>query len=116
MCLTGLESILTETAKAQLDAKPTRHPRTGNRAVAFNAIKHHALDLLWSDLDTQPLMERLTALFLTNPTCARPQCHPPRQKSSARALLDFPCRQKAIVIERDLLNLVAVKPSGETLG
>ena len=58
--LTGLESILTETAQAQLDAKPTRHSQTVNRAVSFNAIKHHALDLLWSDLDTQPLIERLT--------------------------------------------------------
>ncbi len=83
--LTGLESILTETAQAQLDAKEPRHPQTVNRAVSFNAIKHHALDLLWSNLDTPPLIERLTALFLTNPTCARPQRRPPRQKTSARA-------------------------------
>ncbi|MGB5063472.1 MAG: IS4 family transposase [Candidatus Competibacter sp.] len=92
--LTGLETILTEAAQAQLDAKETRHPQTVNRAVSFNAIKHHALDLLWSNLDTQPLMERLTALFLTHPTSARPHRHPPRQKTSARALLDFHRRQK----------------------
>lgn len=92
--LTGLETILTEAAQARLDAKETRHPQTVNRAVSFNAIKHHALDLLWSDLDTQPLIERLTALFLTNPTSARPHRHPPRQKTSARALLDFHRRQK----------------------
>jgi hypothetical protein len=52
------------------------------------------LDLLWSDLDTQPLIERLTALFLTNPTCERPQRRPPRQKPSARTLLNFHRRQK----------------------
>ena len=52
--LTGLETLLTEAVQAQLDAKETRHPQTVNRAVSFNAIKHHALDLLWSDLDTQP--------------------------------------------------------------
>ncbi len=92
--LTGLESILTETAQAQFDARETRHPQTVNRAVSFNAIKHHALDLLSSNLDTQPLIERLTALFLTNPTSARPQRHPPRQQTSARALLDFHRRQK----------------------
>ncbi len=92
--LTGLETILTGAAQAQLDAKETRHPQTVNRAVSFNAIKHHALDLLWSDLDTQPLIERLTALFLTHPTCARPQRRPPRRKTSARALLDFHRRQK----------------------
>ena len=92
--LTGLETLLTEAAQAQLDAKETRHPQTVNRAVSFNAIKHHALDLLWSDLDTQPLIARLTALFLTHPTGARPQRRPPRQKTSARALLDFHRRQK----------------------
>jgi hypothetical protein len=92
--LTGLESILTETAQAQFDTKETRHPQTVNRAVSFHAIKHHALDLLWSDLNTQPLIERLTALFLTNPTAGRPQRHPPRRKTSARALLDFHRRQK----------------------
>ena len=92
--LTGLESILTETAQAQFDARETRHPQTVNRAVSFNAIKHHALDPLSSNLDTQPLIERLTALFLTHPTCARPQRRPPRRKTSARALLDFHRRQK----------------------
>ena len=74
--------------------KQPGHPQTVNRAVSFNAIKHHALDLLWSDLDTQPLIARLTALLLTNPTCARPQRRPPRQKTSARALLNFHRRQK----------------------
>lgn len=92
--LTGLESLLTDAAQAQLEAKTTQHPQTVNRAVSFNAIKHHALDLLCSDLDTLPLMERLTALFLTHPTCARPQRHPPRKKTSARVLLDFHRRQK----------------------
>lgn len=92
--LTGLESIVTEAAQTHLDAKETRHPQTVNRAVSFNAIKHHALDLLSSYLDTQPLIERLTALFLTHPTSARPQRRPPRQQTSARALLDFHRRQK----------------------
>jgi hypothetical protein len=92
--LTGLESLLTDAAQAQLEAKTTQHPQTVNRAVSFNAIKHNALDLLCGDLDTPSLMERLIALFLTNPTCARPQRHPPRKKTSARALLDFHRRQK----------------------
>ena len=108
--LTGLETILTGAAQAQLDAKETRHPQTVNRAVSFNAIKHHALDLLWSDLDTQPLIKRLTALFLTHPTCARPQCHPP---PAGKPRLE-PCwisivDRKSIVIQRDSLNLMAVR-------
>lgn len=92
--LTGLEAILTAPAQDQLDVKKTLHPQTVNRAVAFNAIKHHALDLLCSDLSTAVLCERLTALFLTSPTTDRPQRNPPRQKSSSRALLDFHKRRK----------------------
>jgi hypothetical protein len=92
--LTGLENLLTETAQAQLDAKDTQHPQTVNRAVSFNAIKNHAFHLLSSNLDTPTLVKQLTALFLTNPTCDRPQRQPPRKLSSARALLDFQRRRK----------------------
>jgi hypothetical protein len=92
--LTGLESLLTETAQAPLDAKATRHPQTVNRAVSFNAIKNHALHLLSSNLDPLVLMKQLTALFLTNPTCDRPQRQPHRKKASARTLLDFQCRRR----------------------
>jgi hypothetical protein len=93
--LTGLEAILTADAQAQLDDKKTLHPQTVNRAVSFNAIKHHALDLLCcDDLSTSVLCERLTTLFLTSPTTDRPQRHPPRKKSSSRTLLDFHRRRK----------------------
>ena len=61
--LSGLESILTGTAQAKLDAKEVRHPQTVNRAVSFNAIKNEALALLLGGLETGPLLERLTALF-----------------------------------------------------
>jgi Transposase DDE domain len=92
--LTGLEAILTADAQQHLDAKKTLHPQTVNRAVSFNAIKHQALELLCSDLNTTELAERLTALFLTSPTTDRPQRNPPRKKSSSRALLDFHKRRK----------------------
>ena len=62
--------------------------------VSFHAIKHRALDLLLSEQDAASLCEQLTALFLTNPTVERKERNPPRQKSSARALLDFLRRQK----------------------
>jgi hypothetical protein len=92
--LTGLEAILTAEAQTTLDAKTTIHAQAVNRAVSFNAIKDRALDLLFSDVDTATLCRRLTALFLTNPTLDRPQRHPPRKKSSSRALLDFHKRRK----------------------
>ena len=92
--LSGLESILTAPAQAKLDAKEVRHPQTVNRAVSFNAIKNEALALLLGGLATGPLLERLTALFLTNPCMERKDRNPSRKKSSARALLDFHKRQK----------------------
>jgi hypothetical protein len=92
--LSGLESILTAPAQAKLDAKEVRHPQTVNRAVSFNAIKNEALALLLGGLATGPLLEKLTALFLTNPCLERKGRNPPRVKTSARGLLDFHKRQK----------------------
>ena len=74
--------------------RPGRHPQTVNRAVSFNVIKNEALALLLGGLATGPLLEKLTALFLTNPCLERKGRNPPRKKSSARALLDFHKRQK----------------------
>jgi len=93
--LSGLESLLTDTAQAMLDTKATKYPQTVNRAVSFNAIKNHALDLLLAGgLETDLLLERLTALFLTNPCLERRDRNPPRKKTSARRLLNFHKRQK----------------------
>ena len=92
--LSGLESLLTESAQAQLDAKNTKYPQTVNRAVSFNAIKYQALDLLFSNEPLDPLLEKLTALFLSNPCLERQHRNPPRKKSSARVLLNFQKREK----------------------
>ena len=92
--LTGLESILTDSAQKQLDAKETKYPQTVNRSVSFNVIKNHAFDLLFGDTETEALEEKLTALFLMNPTVERKHRNPPRKKSSARRLLHFHKRQK----------------------
>jgi hypothetical protein len=92
--LTGIESVLTDAAQAQLDDRNTRHPQTVNRAVSFNVIKNKALDLLVSNLDTNTLLAQLTQLFLRNPTSSRSERNPPRQKSSFRALLSFHNRMK----------------------
>ena len=93
--LSGLESLLTDTAQAMLDAKDTTYPQTVNRAVSFNAVKNLALDLiLGKRLETDARLEQLTALFLTNPCLERSHRHPPRKNTSARVLLSFHKRQK----------------------
>jgi hypothetical protein len=92
--LSGLETILTASAQSQLDAKVVRHPQIVNRAVSFNAIKNEALELLLGDQETEPLLEQLTALFLTNPTSVRKGRNPPRKKPSSRTSLNFYKRKK----------------------
>ncbi|WP_133511072.1 hypothetical protein [Candidatus Thiosymbion oneisti] len=95
--LSGLESLLTESAQVNLDAKPTRHPQQVNRAVSFNAIKHNALQMLISDTNIiEALCERLTALFMTNPCSQRQDRNPPRRNTSARGLLDFYRRRRKL--------------------
>ncbi|MCK5189689.1 MAG: IS4 family transposase, partial [Methylococcales bacterium] len=70
--LSGLESLLTEPAQDQLSQKDTVHPQIVNRAVSFNAIKDQALALLFlSELESDVLLERLTALFMMNPCLER---------------------------------------------
>ncbi len=93
--LSGLESLLTETAQVQLSQKQTVHPQVVNRAVSFNALKNQAFGLLFlSGLENEVILERLTALFLMNPCLERKGRNPPRLKSSSRTLLNFHKRQK----------------------
>lgn len=93
--LTGLEAILTDAAQAKLDAKQdNKHRQIVNRSVSFNAIKTKAFDLLNSNMATQPLLEQLTALFMTSPTLERKGRVCERKKTSASKKLDFYKRRK----------------------
>jgi hypothetical protein len=92
--LSGMESMLTDTAQATLDAKETKHRQKVNRAVSFNAIKNLAFDLLLSDLDSASVLEKLTTLFLTNPCLERKDRNPPRKNASSRTSLNFHKRIK----------------------
>jgi hypothetical protein len=92
--LGGLESLLTEDAQTRLDAKPTRNPQRVNRAVSFNAIKHNAFDILLGDEDAETIRERLTVLFMTNPTAHRAGRNPPRKNTPDRGLLDYHRRRR----------------------
>ena len=74
--LTGLETLLTDEAQAQLQLRSsqTQHIYQVNHAVSFNALKNHVFELLFDDtLDLDTLCQQLTQLFLTDPTCIRPQ-------------------------------------------
>jgi len=58
--------------------------------VSFNAIKNNAFELLFGEDEADLIEEKLTALFLTNPTVDRKHRNPPRKKR----LLNFHKRQK----------------------
>jgi hypothetical protein len=92
--LSGLESILTDSAQALLDGEATLHPQKVNRRVSFHAIKDRAFELLLGEEDTASLCGQLTESFLTNPTLERRDRNPPRKKLSDRSLLDFWRRQR----------------------
>jgi hypothetical protein len=93
--LTGLESILTDAAQTKLDAKQhNKHRQIVNRSVSFNVIKTKAFDLLASKMATAPLLEQLTALFMTSPNLERKGRVCERKKTSASQKLDFYKRRK----------------------
>ena len=92
--LAGLEALLTADAQDLLAAKDTRHAYQVNHAVAFNALKNRVFDLLDRETDLDRLAERLTALFLKNPTCARPGRETPRAGKSLSHRLDYHQRRK----------------------
>jgi hypothetical protein len=94
--ITGLESLLTDTAETRLQNRSTQtqHLYQVNHAVSFNAVKNHVLDLLATEPDLDTLFDKLTSLFLTDPSCTRSDRTVPRRKRSARRLLNFHRRKK----------------------
>lgn len=94
--ITGLETMLTEQAEEQLSQRITRHEYHVNKAVSFNAIKNQVVDLLYHESDLDLLLEKLTGLFLKNPSCIRKNREVLRRKSSDRKLLNHHRRLKKV--------------------
>jgi hypothetical protein len=94
--LTGLETLLTGDVNQSLAEKPTQYPQPVNHAVAFNAIKNQAFELLASNLDSQTLIERLELRFTKTPTLKRIERNVPRQTTSHRRRLNHVKRKQKI--------------------
>ena len=95
--LTGIESLLTDDAEEILTNKVVENTQKVNKAVSFHTIKHQALEILFGDEnEIDILLERLTQLFLQNPTIVRENRNPPRKKTSPRKLLNFHIRRKKL--------------------
>lgn len=94
--ITGIESILTDDAEKQLSQRNTQYEYHVNKVVSFNVIKNKVIDLLDRECDTDVLLDKLTRLFLKNPSCTRKDRKVPRRKSSDRKLLNHHKRLKKI--------------------
>jgi hypothetical protein len=94
--LTGLETILTADANAELSEKDVLHPQKVNHAVSFNAIKNEAFALLGGKERADVVLQKLERLFLMSPTCQRSERDIPRQKRSDNHLLNYQKRSRKI--------------------
>ncbi|OAD23295.1 hypothetical protein THIOM_000879 [Candidatus Thiomargarita nelsonii] len=89
--MTGLESVLTQTAESQLfdKSRQNKHRQTVNNMVSFNAIKNFMVELFYHCNKIQKLMETLTEWFVKDPTYVRPGRNVARKKSLTRASLNY---------------------------
>jgi len=89
--LTGLESVLTQTAESQLfdQSRQNKHRQTVNNMVSFNAIKNFMRELFYHCSPIQELMATLTEWFIKDPTYTKRGRDVPRKKSSARVSLNY---------------------------
>ena len=82
----SLQNVVNE-AMSWLDLPPVT-------ASAYSQARYKLKHSAFIELNRTAIVEKLTALFLTNPTVDRKHRNPPRKKSSARRLLNFHKRQK----------------------
>ena len=95
--ISGLESILTEDAQKELDAKKeNKNPQQVNKAVSFNAIKNNVIELFYKENDNSKILEQLTELFKTNPVIVRKERKVERKESSPKVLLNYHKRLKKL--------------------
>lgn len=94
--ITGLESLLTHDADQQLDmrSQDNKLGQTVNNMVSFHAIKSQVFQLLDSDLAPEALLNKLTQLFLMNPTYSRRNRDVPRHPTKPNSALNFHKRSR----------------------
>ena len=99
LLLCNLESVLTESAGQVLREQSTgeQPPRQVNHAVAFHALKDQLLNLLYSELPIETVVEKLQIMFVGAPVSVRSHRKPPRKKLSMFRSYHFQRRVRKIV-------------------
>jgi hypothetical protein len=84
LLLCNLETILTDPAQSVLREQSAEHqyPKVVNHAVAYHAIKHRLLDLLYSQTPAAEIVLELQRMFLAAPVTKRKDRKVPRRKAS----------------------------------
>jgi len=95
--LCGVESIFITDAEATLAKQRGGHPRKVNKAVSFNALKEEAFNLFASPEPAEQVIEKLEALFLTNPTLIRKGRNPVRKRHPDNKVLSWYKRKRKMV-------------------
>jgi len=67
--ISGLETILTESANQKLKDKKVKNPQKVNKAISFHAIKNKIITLIFEKPDD--FEKQVLELFLQNPTSVR---------------------------------------------
>jgi hypothetical protein len=99
LLLCNLESVLTEPAGQVLreQSAGAQTPRQVNHAVAFHALKDQLLELLYSEVPIETVVEKLQIMFRGAPVSVRPERRPPRNKLSMFRSYHFQRRVRKIV-------------------
>jgi hypothetical protein len=97
--LCNLETILVEPSNAQMrqDSLEDKSRKQVNRAVTFHALKDQLIELLYSNVPTERVIEKLQRLFVGSPVSVRPERKPPRRKPSFARSCHFQKRVRKIV-------------------
>jgi len=99
LLLCNVESVLTQSAGQALREQSAgdKHPKQVNRAVAYHALKDQLLDLLYSELPVEQVVQKLQRMFMGAAVAVRPERKPPRPKLSLYRSYHFQRRVKKIV-------------------
>jgi len=89
--ITGLESILTQTADLYLFKKSSLNKlrQTVNNMVSFNAIKNFLIEMFYYPTPIDSLIKTLNSWFITDPTYRKRDREVVRKKSGASVSLNY---------------------------
>jgi len=99
LLLCNLETVLVGTPNAELQEGSSEHKngKQVNEAVAFHALKDKLIELLYSHIPVEQVIEKLQKLFRSSPVSVRPQRKRPRAKPSLHRGYHFQRHVRKIV-------------------